>query len=105
MISVPDKLNLNSRRSPRRSAKIGVLLIVETEGHRVESPANALDMSQHGLRAQSTIPLAPGQVVGIAPFEGVDYAVRSRVVWVGPVGSERAGEAGLEFLRPLPATV
>ncbi len=64
-----------------------------------------MDLSQHGIKVQAKLSLIPGQIVQVIPSEGPEYAVLSRVVWVGPAVSDKDGEAGLEFLNPLPAPV
>ncbi len=94
-----------TRRSERKPVRIAVLLLVDSESEQVEQEASTLDLSQHGLRVQSKVMLCPGQLVQIIPNEGPEYAVLSRVVWVGPASSDQGGEAGLEFLNPLPAPV
>lgn len=94
-----------TRRSERRPVRIAVLLLLESGGEQVEQEASTVDLSQHGLRVQAKLVLTPGQLVQIIPNEGPEYALLSRVVWVGPTSSDRGGEAGLEFLNPLPAPV
>ena len=75
---------------------------MESEGKKVESEACTLDLSQHGLRLQASIPLSQGQIVDVTTNEGPEYAVRGRVIWTGAVGSEQEGQIGFEFLSPLP---
>lgn len=99
---MPTQSNTATRRSERRPVKIAVILLVESDGKRVESEACTLDLSQHGLRLQAAIPLAQGQIVDIATSDGPEYAVRGRVIWTGALGSEHEGEVGFEFLSPLP---
>ncbi len=93
------------RRSARKSVKMAVVLLVETDSERTEHEGMASDFSQHGLRVQASTALTPGQVVEIIPSEGPEHAVRCHVVWAGKVGSDREGEAGLEFLNPNPTFV
>lgn len=82
---------------------MAIVLIVEAEGEKLENDASTVDLSQHGVRIKSsTGALTPGQIVEVIPTEGLTCAVRSRVVWVGPAGSDQKDQAGLEFLSPLP---
>ncbi|PYV11576.1 MAG: hypothetical protein DMG23_03930 [Acidobacteria bacterium] len=92
-----------SRRSERVPTQIAIILIVETEGERLENETSTVDFSQHGVRIQvSSSGLTPGQIVEVIPTQDPSYSVRSRVVWVGPTGSDQKDQAGLEFLSPLP---
>ena len=92
-----------ARRSPRKPAQIVVTLVIE--GDEADHLANAVDLSQHGLRLQTDVSLAPGQQVGLLLSEDPTYVIGARVVWLGKVDSEQAGEAGLEFIKPLAAPV
>lgn len=95
----------DKRRSKRRRARLALILIVDPEGEEVDGPALTFDVSQYGLGLRASAPLTPGQIVDVFSHEGREYPVRSRVVWVGEAESDREAEAGLEFLRPLPAPV
>jgi hypothetical protein len=99
---MPTESRTTTRRSERKPVRIAVILLVESEGKRIESEASTLDLSQHGLRLQASVPLAQGQIVDVTTSEGPEYAVRGRVIWTGAVGSEHEGEVGFEFLSPLP---
>ena len=89
----------SSRRSERRPVRMAVLLIVE--GVEVDQSALTVDVSPHGLRLQTAASLAPGQPVGVVLRGRSGGVVDARVVWVGKVETDQAGQAGLEFLRPL----
>lgn len=89
------------RRSPRVPARRAVLLLVEAE----QCGARTLDVSQHGVRLESQTLLKPGQVLELLPTETSGGPIRCVVVWAGDVGSDREGEAGLNFLTPQPGMV
>jgi hypothetical protein len=91
------------RRSKRKSVQIIVTLVIE--GDAAEHLANAVDLSQHGLRLQTDVPLVPGQRVGLLLSDNPSYVLGARVAWLGKADSEQAGEAGVEFLKPLAAPV
>lgn len=82
---------------------MAVFLVIE--GEEVDADVTALDYSQHGMRLQSDISLTPGQPVGILLSENLEHVLGARVVWAGKIDSDKACQAGLEFERPLPATV
>jgi PilZ domain len=92
-----------TRRGARSPARLALMLIIDADGEKVESPARAYDFSQFGLGVKAGAPLVPGQIVDVIPNEGPEYRVRSRVIWVGEAESDKGGKAGLEFLQPLPA--
>jgi len=93
-----------SRRSERHPVKMAVILVIE--GEEVDQSSLALDLSPYGLRLQTAASLAPGQQVGLLPLpdDSSEGAIGARVVWVGKVETDQAGQAGLEFLRPLAST-
>jgi len=93
------------RRSKRQVVVMAVMLLGGCEGGRTEQEAYLLDLSEHGARVQPGVAFSPGQVVTLIPSESPGYGLPARIVWVGGLESDHAGEAGLEFLRPLPATV
>jgi hypothetical protein len=45
------------------------------------------------------VPLRPGQVVEFKTHGDSNYSVRCLVIWTGEAGSDREGEAGLDFLN------
>jgi len=91
------------RRSERKAAEIVVTVVIS--GDETDHLANAVDLSQHGLRLETDTPLAPGQRVGLLLSDDPSHLIRARVVWVGKADSDQAGEAGMEFLKPFPAPV
>jgi hypothetical protein len=91
------------RRSERKPAQLVVTLVIE--GDQAEHLANTVDLSQHGLRLETDVALKPGQRVGLLLSDNPSYVIGARVVWLGKADSEHAGEAGMEFLKPLAAPV
>jgi hypothetical protein len=89
----------SSRRSERRPVKMAVILVVEGQG--VDESSLTVDLSPYGLRLQTAASLAPGQPVGVLLRGRSEGFIDARVVWVGKVETDQAGQAGLEFLRPL----
>lgn len=90
---------LHQRRSERTPAKIPVVLLVESEGGKFEWSASTADLSDHGLKIKSNIPLTRGESLEVV-FGGASEGARHcRVVWVGGAGFAQAGELGLEFLN------
>jgi len=78
---------------------------VVIEGEQAEYVGTALDLSPYGLRLQSDAALSPGQPVGLLLAANADCFIKARVVWVGKADSAQAGQAGFQFLKPLPAPV
>ena len=81
------------------------MLLIDMEGQKTETPGQTFDFSHLGMGLRAAAGLTPGQIVNVVPSEGTPYAVRSRVVWVGPAESDQECHAGLEFLQALPAPV
>jgi hypothetical protein len=76
-------------------------LIVGSGSDHRRYEATTVDSSEHGLRiAADSVSLAPDQNVQVILMEDLRRAGRYRVVWVGPAGSARSGEVGIEFLSP-----
>jgi hypothetical protein len=93
-----------TRRSERRPQKIELTLLGKSHGLEFEQPAHTVNVSDHGLRIRTDVPvepsrpLSPGQIVyvyGVEDFR-LGYA---RVVWVQAEAAEAPSEAGLEFLN------
>lgn len=91
------------RRSERKPAQIVVTLVLE--GDQAKYLARGVNLSLHGMRVRTDVPLAPGQPVGLILSDTPAYAIAARVVWVGKAESKQAGEAGVEFVKPLEAPV
>jgi hypothetical protein len=81
---------------------MAVILVIE--GEEVDQSSLTVDLSQYGLRLQTAASLAPGQQVGLLPDDRSGSVIGARVVWVGKVETDQAGQAGLEFMRPLAST-
>lgn len=94
--------NSSARRYDRIPVSIPVTIIVETGGKKVGHPSHMVDVSESGIKLKANVAVTVGQVVEVIPAEGLRYAVRSRVVWVGKAGSDQEGRLGLEFLDPIP---
>ena len=93
----------SERRSTRNPAQIVVTLVLE--GEEAEHLASGVDLSLHGMRVQTDVPLAPGQRVGLVLSDTPTYAIAARVVWLGKAESKQGSEAGVEFVKPLEAPV
>jgi PilZ domain len=91
------------RRAERKPVQITVTLVIE--GDEADHVASAIHLSQHGLRLQPDLSLVPGQRVGLLLSDNPNYVLSARVVWLGKADSEKAGQAGVEFLKPLAAPV
>jgi len=78
---------------------MAVILVIERE--ETDQSSLTVDISEYGLRLQTTASLAPGQPVGVVLGDRPEGVIDARVVWVGKLETDQAGEAGLEFLRPL----
>jgi hypothetical protein len=75
------------RRSERKPAQIIVTLVIE--GDEADHLATAVDLSQHGLRLQTDVPLAPGQRVGVLLRDSPSCVIGARVVWLGKADGGR----------------
>jgi PilZ domain len=94
-----NKTWLVERRSERAHARVPAKLLVNSESGNYVCKGAAIDSSDHGVRIQTSFPfLTPGQTVEVVLIGDPKRSVLCRVVWVGPHGSERAGQVGLEFL-------
>jgi hypothetical protein len=98
-----DVISESNRRSERKAAQMTVTLVIE--GDEADEIATALDLSQHGMRLQTDIALAPGQRVGLLLSDTPSYILGARVAWVGKSDSGQAGQVGMEFTTPLSAQV
>lgn len=75
------------------------------EGDEAEILADTVDVSSHGLRAQSDASLSPGQPVGLLFPNIPNCYIKARIVWVGKADTDQSGQAGFEFLNPLTVPV
>lgn len=94
-----------SRRSERRPLRLALVLLMDTAQGESKDEGYTIDVSQHGCRIEGTGVLAEGQLIRLLPWDTPDGAVAGRVVWVGDPASNLAGEAGIEFLQPLPSMI
>jgi len=88
------------RRSKRGDASGVAFVVANREDRGAWRKARILDLSTHGARVQTDVPLVLGEELEFIPPEGEEYAVPCRVVWGGEVGTDSEGQAGLEFLTP-----
>lgn len=93
------------RRSERRPIRLALVLLMDSEEGEVRGEGFTVDVSQHGCRVEGVAPICVGQSVQLAPWESPEGAITGRVVWVGEPASTLAGEAGIEFVQPLPPMV
>ncbi len=91
------------RRADRRPTQRAIILLIEDNHQSIEQPAESTDWSLQGLGLKTTLQLTPGQSVLVIPNEGPQFAVQTRVAWVGEVGGDTEGRAGLEFIQPAPS--
>lgn len=92
-------LFVDARQSRRILVKLPVSLIVDTPGGWETHPGSTVDFSERGLRVSTAAPLTSEQVIGVILSRTPE---RCRVAWTGQEGTVRAGQAGLQFLNPLP---
>jgi len=97
MINIPI---VDRRRSERKPAQMVVTLVINGD-----EADHAVDVSPHGMRLHTNLPLALGQHVALLLGDRPNNAIRARVVWLGKADSAQAGEAGFEFLKPLGSPV
>lgn len=94
-----------ARRSERQPIRMAVVLLSDSEEGGTRSEASTVDLSRHGCRVEGDARLRHGQLIHVIPSDSPGSAMMGRVVWVGEPASDLAGEAGIEFLQPLPPTV
>lgn len=85
--------------------KIAIILLAEDSEDKARGEGYTADISEHGVRVQTNLPLKTGQIVDLSPSDTPEYVARGRVVWVGEPASDQCGEAGLAFMVPLPAAL
>jgi hypothetical protein len=96
---MPESCHHQRRLFERKPAEIAVTILVEGSGG--VQIAKAIDLSQAGMRLNTHLSIEPGKRVGLLLGDGSNSVVPARVVWLGKIDSEQAGQAGLEFLEPL----
>ena len=93
------------RKSERRPLRLALVLLMDSSEGEIRNEGFTVDVSQHGCRIEGVEPVYEGQMVRVLPWETAEGAIAGRVVWVGKPESKLAGEAGIEFLQPLPSMV
>jgi hypothetical protein len=93
------------RRFERRPIRLALVLLIDSPDGEVRSEGFTVDVSQSGCRFEGAATVTEGQLVRLLPFDSAETAIAGRVVWVGEPASKLAGEAGIEFLQPLPSMV
>jgi len=91
------------RPAERKRVQMAVTLVIES--NEAEYLATTVDLSSYGMRLQSDAILAPGQAVGLLLATEPSYFIKARVAWVGRADSAQAGQAGFQFMSPLPGPV
>lgn len=94
-----------TRRSERRPLRLALVLLMDAEEGEIRDEGYTIDVSQHGCRIEGAGSVSEGQLIRLLPWETSEGAVAGRVVWVGQPASNLAGEAGIEFLQPLPSMI
>jgi hypothetical protein len=102
---VAHSTNLKQRRSERHPIQLALVLLQISDKGEIRNEGVTVDLSQHGCRVEGAATLCEGQLVQLLPWESPGAAIAGRVVWVGPPASKLAGEAGIEFLKPLSSVV
>jgi hypothetical protein len=97
--------NSDHRKSERRPIRLALVLLMDSDEGEIRNEGFSVDLSQHGCRVEGITPVSEGQLVRLLPWEATEGAMVGRVVWVGDPASKLAGEAGIEFLQPLPSDV
>lgn len=94
----------NRRRAERKQCSKTVALVVDSGRDEISNRSFAVDLSQLGVRIRTGLNLIPGQQVTVIPWEGKEYAVPSRVIWVSGEPQASDQQAGLAFLEPQAAS-
>jgi hypothetical protein len=105
MADTSEGLFQTERKSERRPIRLALVLLIDSPEGEVRSEGYTVDISQNGCRLEGTGAVTEGQLVRLLPWESTETAIAGRVVWVGEPASKLAGEAGIEFLQPLPSMV
>jgi len=86
----------NHQRVPR-TFPITLLINSRTDG--IEHPASTINMSENGLRIQTSAEIGQGQTLDVLTENAGSRLAHCRVVWVQPQNGEPIYEAGLEILN------
>jgi hypothetical protein len=87
----------------RESATIPIGLVLKAESFKADNSATIMDISLGGMRVQTTLPLVPGEWVGVVPPGEFPHAIPAHVVWSREDESTHWTVAGLEFLQTVEA--
>jgi len=85
--------------------RLAVVLLLDSEEGEIRQEGFTVDVSQHGCRFEGAASESEGELVRLLPWDSPEGAIAGRIVWVGEPASDLAGEAGIEFLQPLPSMV
>ncbi len=92
------RTQLIHRRAERIHVKMPVNLRIVSDRERAEHTACTIDLSDLGVRVNSSAGLVPEQGVVVIVDQDSRCSIPGRVVWVGPVGSRLERQVGIEFL-------
>ena len=89
----------------RRSARVNIGCPVRISGMLANhapfaEEAQIVTLSKFGAKLKTGIPLQVGMQLKVQPLRGMKSGV-FKVVWVGPEGTPRAGEVGVEHAKEI----
>ncbi len=90
---------MNPQRTEPRMPKEAPIRVfgMDSQGRPVNLPAQTVDVSRHGARVSGVQNWSqPGEIVGVR--YGTEKA-RYRIVWIGPAGTQFAGQIGLQCVE------
>lgn len=105
LTNMSESLFETERKSERRPIRLALVLLIDSPEGEIRNEGFTVDLSQNGCRVEGAESITQGQLVRLLPWESTQTAIAGRVVWVGEPASKLAGEAGIEFLQPLPSMV
>ena len=90
----------NPRRSERIHRRMPITLVVKSQGKQTTHTVSTVNLSKHGVRIQSSLPLNPGQAVFAWSRKATWPTGYFRVVWAEEdYGPRKVVEAGLEAVN------
>jgi hypothetical protein len=105
MSDISESLFETERKSERRPIRLALVLLIDSPEGEIRNEGLTVDLSQNGCRVEGAESVTEGQLVRLLPWDSTQTSIAGRVVWVGEPASKLAGEAGIEFLQPLPSMV
>jgi hypothetical protein len=93
------------RKFERRAMRFALVLLMDSDEGEIRKDGYTVDVSDMGCRVEGVDSITEGQLVRVVPWSSSGEEIAGRVVWVGNPESKLAGEAGIEFLQPLPSQV